>query len=288
MAKLEIGDYRAAMAIFEHRHFGRAAAALGITQPSLTSRLKRMEDRLGARLFDRSRRGVAPTAIGLAFLEAAQEVIRASEGAERVAQDARAGRGQILRVGFTQIAAQTVAVPTLAAFRAQHGAVRMRLVEASSAQLELALESRTLDFAFLHPPLQISGLRHKVIRQSAGRRLRLSAAAGDCGAVGYPHSDAPVLMTEVAEELPPDGFGNRPDHVANTVLGAIVLARAGYGDALVPDDYRHPLIDGAPERAAQPLKAMLLTAVASRTTDRRAVIEDLFDCARAVATDLAR
>ncbi len=49
-------------ALAEHRNFGRAAAALGVSQPSLTRSLKQLEDRLGAPLFDRS--GVTPTIIG--------------------------------------------------------------------------------------------------------------------------------------------------------------------------------------------------------------------------------
>jgi DNA-binding transcriptional LysR family regulator len=46
----------------EHRHFGRAAAALGVSQPALTRSLKHIEDILGVSLFDRE--GVAPTLFG--------------------------------------------------------------------------------------------------------------------------------------------------------------------------------------------------------------------------------
>lgn len=284
MAKLEIGDYRAAVAIFEHRHFGRAAAELGVTQPSLTSRLKRTEDRLGARLFERNRRGVEPTAVGLAFLEAARDVIRAAEGAERIARDAADGLGQILRIGFTQLAAQTVVVDTLSAFRTLYPKVRVRLVEASSASLELSLESHALDVAFLHPPLQTSGLRQHVLRHSAGRRLRLSPEGNTESIVGYPQADAPVLMTDVTEELPQDADGARVDNLATTVLGAVVLARSGYGQALVPTDYHHPLIEAAADREEHPLKTVLQTAIATRATDRRDVVRDLFKCSAATST----
>lgn len=51
----------------EHRHFGRAAAALGISQPALTRSLKMIEERLGVTLFDRD--GVAPTLFGRIVLE---------------------------------------------------------------------------------------------------------------------------------------------------------------------------------------------------------------------------
>ena len=49
-------------ALAEHRNFGRAATALGVSQPSLTRSLKHLEDRLGVPLFDRA--GVTPTMFG--------------------------------------------------------------------------------------------------------------------------------------------------------------------------------------------------------------------------------
>src|SRR5271166_3533432 len=49
-------------ALAEHRNFGRAAGALGVSQPSLTRSLKHLEDTLGVPLFDRA--GVTPTIFG--------------------------------------------------------------------------------------------------------------------------------------------------------------------------------------------------------------------------------
>lgn len=60
------------LAIERQRHFGRAAEELGISQPALSRGLQRLERRLGARLFDRSRQGVKPTPFGLRYLEHAR------------------------------------------------------------------------------------------------------------------------------------------------------------------------------------------------------------------------
>lgn len=283
MTALQIEDYRAAVAILEHRHFGRAAAAIGVTQPSLTSRLKRMEDRLGARLFERSRRGVEPTAVGLTFLEAAQDVLRTAESAETVIKDAANGFGQVLRVGFTQLAAQTVVVDALSAFRAHHPRVRLRAVEASTAKLEDALKNHALDVGFLHPPLQTPGLRMRVIRKSAGRVVRLHPEGAPDGFIGYPQIDAPILMTDLAEELAEPERGAQMQNVATTVVGALVLSKSGYGDAIVPVDFEHPLIADAANRVERPVATVLQTAVAARAGDRRAIVRDLFAAATASA-----
>ena len=70
---IEVRDLEHLLSLDEHRHFGRAAAAVGLTQPALTKSLKRLEAELGTKLFDRSRARVAPTPIG-------QEVISRARG----------------------------------------------------------------------------------------------------------------------------------------------------------------------------------------------------------------
>ena len=65
----------------EHRHFGRAASNLGISQPSLTRSIKHLEEMLGVPLFDRAD-GVTPTLVGRIVLE----------------------RGEMLLIGFAELA----------------------------------------------------------------------------------------------------------------------------------------------------------------------------------------
>lgn len=61
-------------ALAQHRHFGRAAAALGMSQPGLTRSLKQLEDTLGVRLFDRAG-AVAPTLFGQIVLNRGSAVL---------------------------------------------------------------------------------------------------------------------------------------------------------------------------------------------------------------------
>lgn len=285
MSKLDLDDYRAIIALFERRHFGYAATALGVTQPSLTSRLKRIEQRLGARLFERGRRGVEPTSAGLALAEAAQDVVRVADDAEKVATNASAGKGQILRIGLTQIAAQTVVVNALSEFRVQFPEVRIRLYEASSPHLERMLEGHLLDFAFLHPPIHTSGLRHKVLQEVRGRRIKLHPGTMGGQVISYPNIDAPNVMTSIAEELDKASTTSGVDYTADTVLGAVVLARAGYGDALIPENYRHPLIDAAESYEEMPVNTKLITAAAIRSTDRRNITEGLLKIAERLSPE---
>ncbi|MYW71067.1 LysR family transcriptional regulator, partial [Pseudonocardia sp. SID8383] len=63
------------VAVAEERHFGRAAARLGMTQPPLSQGLRRLEARLGTSLFDRGPGGVSPTAAGRDLLPRARALI---------------------------------------------------------------------------------------------------------------------------------------------------------------------------------------------------------------------
>lgn len=64
-----------AVVLARHRHFGRAAAALQISQPTLSRSIAALEKELGARILERSRRDIAATPAGGDVLKMADELI---------------------------------------------------------------------------------------------------------------------------------------------------------------------------------------------------------------------
>ncbi|HRD45230.1 MAG TPA: LysR family transcriptional regulator, partial [Caulobacter sp.] len=104
---MNVRDLRYLLAIAEHEHFGRAAKACGVSQPTLSVQIRKLEDQLGVVLFGRSAKSAAPTAACLQLIDHARAAVTASEAlldAARNLRDPLAGR---FRLGV---------IPTLAPY----------------------------------------------------------------------------------------------------------------------------------------------------------------------------
>jgi DNA-binding transcriptional LysR family regulator len=96
-----IRQFEIIQALATHRHFGRAARALRISQPSLTRSLKELESRLGVALFDRN--GVEPTVFGEMALRYGEPVLANAAELMReidLARGLRSGRLAVVAVCF--------------------------------------------------------------------------------------------------------------------------------------------------------------------------------------------
>jgi DNA-binding transcriptional LysR family regulator len=114
-ADLDLRLVRYFVVVAEHRHFGRAATALRVTQPSLSRQIRRLEQQLGARLLDRTPQGTRLTEAGEAFLLSAKALLRL---ASRAAAETRAAaQPSRLTVGYTT---GLIVTPAVRELRRQH------------------------------------------------------------------------------------------------------------------------------------------------------------------------
>ncbi|XWN30480.1 MAG: LysR family transcriptional regulator [Devosia sp.] len=283
----ELIDHRAVLALFEERHFGRAARRMGISQPALTARLRRLEESIGVRLFDRGRGGVSPTDAGVAFLEGTRRVLDAAHDAVQAARAAQQGIGTALTVGFTQITAYQGLPALLEQFRRVQPATRLSLVEGTTAVLERDLEQGALDAAVLHPPLHAPGLAQRLLWEENLVTWTLHEDGRGLEPISLPRHKAPVMRTELDRVLARRGEG-RPDpggHDADTLIGTLVLSAAGYGPSIALESFPSGGFRRV-ERDDTPLLT-LQTAIAWRSRDRRPTVRALLDAAREVAADRA-
>ncbi|WP_370936236.1 LysR family transcriptional regulator [Amycolatopsis sp. cg13] len=159
---MEARHLRYALALAEHQHFGRAAAALGIAQPPLSTQIAALEREVGERLFDRTARGVFPTAAGDAFLARARGAL--AEMSLALVDAGRAARGETgrLRIGFIGSALLDPLPGVIGRFRRTHPEVRMTLQELDSSAGSAALLAGELDVAVGRGNPRGAGAEHLV------------------------------------------------------------------------------------------------------------------------------
>lgn len=90
------------------RSLSGAARALDISQPQLSRRLKSFEDRIGARLFDRTPTGLKPTEAGLRLIPLAEEMRRNAEAASRILPDLSGSALKVVRVAVDEVRARVL------------------------------------------------------------------------------------------------------------------------------------------------------------------------------------
>ncbi|MCH2252390.1 MAG: LysR family transcriptional regulator [Vicinamibacterales bacterium] len=144
-------------AVAAERSFSRAATRLHRTQPAVSQAIRRLEDELGERLFDRSSKGGRLTEAGTILLDYAERLTRlkdAAEGAVRELQELRRGR---VVIGVNE-AAVHVLLPIVVQFREAypHAQVEMRRVQ--SRQIPGEVLNRSLDFGLVTFPPGERGL----------------------------------------------------------------------------------------------------------------------------------
>ncbi|NIY62510.1 LysR family transcriptional regulator [Streptomyces malaysiensis] len=159
---MEARHLRYALALAEHGHFGRAAHALGIAQPPLSKQIADLERETGARLFDRTRQGVFPTAAGEAFLSRARRALE--EMAAATVDAGRAARGETgrLRLGFIASALLDPLPDVLGRFGGERPDVRLELHEMASGRSVAALLAGELDVAITLGSPRGAGAEHPV------------------------------------------------------------------------------------------------------------------------------
>jgi DNA-binding transcriptional LysR family regulator len=160
-------------ALYEERHYGRAAARLHMTQPPLTRAIKELEADLGVVLLTRSPRGVAPTEAGAVLYDEARALFAQAERLR--ARVAAAGPAPTLTIGTLGDSVERAGADTdlAAAFRRRHPTADVHVVEADLTDPTIGLRAGLVDVAVTRGPFDQTGIRTRVIRtEQVGAVLR--------------------------------------------------------------------------------------------------------------------
>src|SRR5579883_2422522 len=158
---MELRHLRYFVAVAEERNFTRAAKRLRITQPSLSSQIRKLEMEMGAPLLRRETRGVELTDAGKLLFEEARVILTDVERAKTcVARRVRGETGKI-NIGAAGATYFHPLIPAIIReFRKEHPDVVLTPEESNTPLLLARLRAGAIDVAFVRPPLSdTEGLR---------------------------------------------------------------------------------------------------------------------------------
>ncbi len=142
-------DLEYLVAVAEELHFGRAAERCNASQPALSGQLRKLEDRLGVKVFERTKRYVRVTAIGDRILDRARDILREVEEMEKIAAAHRDPLVGTCTLGMPPTVCPYLTPLLLPATKRHLPEVGLELIEDFTDQLEQQLADGRLDLAIL-------------------------------------------------------------------------------------------------------------------------------------------
>ncbi|MFJ9146850.1 LysR family transcriptional regulator [Streptomyces sp. NPDC102270] len=158
MSDLDLRLVRYFTAVAEHRHFGRAADALHITQPSLSRQIRRLEQQLGARLLERTPQGSRLTEAGEVFLPRAKALLRSAAQAASLAR--AAAEPSRITVGYTS---GIIVTPAVRALRERFPDADVRTAHVDWAERTTVLPELGVDVLVTRLPFPTEGAQVTVL-----------------------------------------------------------------------------------------------------------------------------
>jgi DNA-binding transcriptional LysR family regulator len=150
---MDFRHFRYFVVTAEELHVARAAERLGIAQPALSQMIRTIEERVGARLFQRAHRRITLTPAGEAFLVEVKLALHHAEMASYAAKRADRGETGRVRIGYVSSAlAEEAFLAALAAFRASHPDVVVDLLLRTTSEHIEAMRNEDQDMAVARGP----------------------------------------------------------------------------------------------------------------------------------------
>lgn len=248
------------LALAEHLHFGKAANAVNLTQPSLSRQLSALEEQLGCTLVARTSRAVELTAAGKEFQRLANGLMSGLEDAVRTTHAVARGLQGELTIGFTSYMAWTILPGIAKTYFERYPDVQVHLNEmlpvdlnamVRSGGVDIGVTFESLDDLLRYQPLhseplcialpadhELSAQPNVSIKSLEGSRFILS-----------PRETFPPLYDSIMHACHQAGFSPQDIIHTNLQQSIINLVAVGLGVAIVPQSmskFSHPGITYRP------------------------------------------
>ena len=265
--------------VAEHRHFGRAAADLLIAQPSLSRQIRRLEQQLGARVFDRTPQGTTLTEAGEVFLPRAKALLRSAAQAAAAAK--AAAQPSRITIGYTP---GLIITPAVRQLRRQHPDADVQTLHLDWNEPRRALLDHRVDAVVTRLPLQTDGL-HVTILYDEPRLLLVpldhrlagkeSVTLDDIAGEPIPKMPDPAWNAYWRIDPRPDGSPAPDGPLVGAIEDKNELIAAGQAVAIIPGGTGgsvRPDLTTIPLHGVAPAHVILATRRVNNTGDRSRLV----------------
>lgn len=137
------------LAVARYGHFGRAAEACNVTQPTLSAMIGKLEEEIGAKLFDRNRQPICPTPVGERVVYQAREVLEQADSIKDIVLEEKQSLGGIFRVGILPTIAPYLLPRFFPQMMKKYPTLDIRVREMKTYQIKEALMQGDIDAGIL-------------------------------------------------------------------------------------------------------------------------------------------
>ena len=162
---MDINRYRYFATVAEMRNFTKAAEALHISQPALTKAIRRTEEEVGLRLFDRDTGPIRLTYAGERFLAEVRKILYVQDNLEREMTEIATGRKGKVTIGVPVESASRWLPRILPDFMAAHPDIEIDILEGNSDSFETGMLNGTIDLSIYTLPLGSKELDFQIVEE---------------------------------------------------------------------------------------------------------------------------
>lgn len=249
---LDLRQLRYFIKVAEHLSFTEAANQLFVAQSAISQQIADLEDKIGAKLFLRSKRSVRLTPAGAVFLKEAEQIVAKAAEAVEKARQAESGVIGSLAVGFLAPHVRSFLPELIRRFRGKYPKIELHLNHFPIRMLKESLESGDLDIGLTAPAglSRIDGIRTKRIRRAPYQlvmptdhpladksSLKLAELAEESFIIYNRHDSHVGSFHYIVQLCEKSGFTPKIASQPRFVDTVMILVEAGLGIAILPRDF---------------------------------------------------
>ena len=244
---MNLQELRYLSAVAEHRHFGRAAAACNVSQPTLSSQIRKLEEELGVTLFERTNKRVSLTLVGSQILLHAERALAETSQMEALARAAHDPLAGSLKLGVIPTLAPYLMPMILEPLQQACPRLTVELWEDQTRMLLDGLRNYRLDAALLATPAATPEITEIALfdeplfaalplghRLAAAKSVTEEELSTELMVLAEGHCLSNLALAACGAKLSAQRSPLQRSMQATTLETLVNLVAAGYGATLIP------------------------------------------------------